>query len=365
MSKVAPSPVDDNKETCGANASVPLEEKRKLEEREGSWFSCLFEEKATSSRAPMGFDPHVAVVCAHLSKIAYDDETPDLALKTLQEKTKCTEVLWRFTKEKDFMVAGFVTRDSENFYIVFRGTSDAEDATTDARLAMVPMTGGRLPYVADFPGILTEEEMNAALGADHDEKQTGLRNAYNIACVCISSRFTAEPEVWVHKGFAKAVSSTYLSLAKQLALLNTSNLPVVVTGHSLGGACAVLHAWASATPVKSVYTYGQPRIGGASFLQSYIRKGLHSKTFRFIHNLDVVPRAPSLFLGFRHPGHSLFVDNDGKANWNISPLSQLPSDVAAWTKSLSQRRIYMVDHHATDCYVADSLAVEANQRVFS
>src|SRR5690606_37727833 len=68
-----------------------------------------------------------------------------------------------------------------------------------------------------------------------------------------------------------------------------------LTGHSLGGALAVL---ATAVlkiglrmPVAGVYTYGQPRVGDAEFCRVYDQV-LKDITFRYVNDADVVPHLP-------------------------------------------------------------------------
>ena len=73
--------------------------------------------------------------------------------------------------------------------------------------------------------------------------------------------------------------------------------PVVVTGHSLGGAVATIiasHLQAHQFPLHLV-TFGSPRPGGAKF-----RKRLKVPHHRFVHGLDVVPHMPLALFGFRH-----------------------------------------------------------------
>jgi hypothetical protein len=84
--------------------------------------------------------------------------------------------------------------------------------------------------------------------------------------------------------------------------------PIFVTGHSLGGALAVLAAARinSKQPerVPAVYTFGMPRAGGEAFAAAY-NQALGSRTFRLIHGDDVVPTVPPSSFEFRHVGRHL------------------------------------------------------------
>lgn len=100
------------------------------------------------------------------------------------------------------------------------------------------------------------------------------------------------------------------------------------TGHSLGGAVAILAAAAACfyeeppMPVGGVYTYGQPRVGDTRFAKLYNTR-LKDKTFRFVNNNDVVTRIPSWAPNFffAHVGQIKYLTQDGeivdieKLNW--------------------------------------------------
>jgi triacylglycerol lipase len=74
-----------------------------------------------------------------------------------------------------------------------------------------------------------------------------------------------------------------------------------ITGHSLGGALAVLAAaklrLEKAQPVNGVYTYGQPRVGDAVFCSGF-NQWMGTNTFRFVNFKDIVPRVPPRNLNF-------------------------------------------------------------------
>ncbi len=76
-----------------------------------------------------------------------------------------------------------------------------------------------------------------------------------------------------------------------------------ITGHSLGGALAVLAA-ARLKITKglapSLYTYGQPRVGFSNFADRFGTE-LAGKLYRFVNQSDIVPRVPPGFL-YQHCG---------------------------------------------------------------
>ena len=77
----------------------------------------------------------------------------------------------------------------------------------------------------------------------------------------------------------------------------------MITGHSLGGALAVMaaaHLQHKYKVVELLYTLGQPRVGNyyfASFMTQFI-----PNTYRIVHYTDIVPHIPIYGSGFRHFG---------------------------------------------------------------
>ncbi len=98
----------------------------------------------------------------------------------------------------------------------------------------------------------------------------------------------------VHGGFSASLQSLWSSLVAAVqAQLTATPLPVVVTGHSKGGALATLAAIrlrseAVATPA-GVYTYGSPRVGNTPFSTSYDKV---ISQWRFENDSDLVPHVP-------------------------------------------------------------------------
>ncbi|KAF3605567.1 hypothetical protein DY000_02044605 [Brassica cretica] len=91
------------------------------------------------------------------------------------------------------------------------------------------------------------------------------------------------------------------------------DLSITVTGHSLGGALAVLSAYDVAemglnrtkkgkvVPV-TVFTYSAPRVGNIRFKERMEELGV--KVLRVVNKHDVVPKSPGLFLN-EHAPHAL------------------------------------------------------------
>lgn len=101
----------------------------------------------------------------------------------------------------------------------------------------------------------------------------------------------------LHGGFAKAlvgaIDEQMVTAVKQLVQGETTRL--FVTGHSLGGALAVLAAallhFRERLRIAGVFTYGQPRLGDPAFSTAF-DQALGAVTFRYVNDLDIVPHVP-------------------------------------------------------------------------
>jgi hypothetical protein len=97
-----------------------------------------------------------------------------------------------------------------------------------------------------------------------------------------------EYEGRVHHGFSTALRRTWRQIETILA--DVRDRPLFLTGHSMGGALAVLTASRLAKlghPPVATYTFGAPRVGDAAFCASYALP-----TYRIVNRLDLVPELP-------------------------------------------------------------------------
>ena len=139
--------------------------------------------------------------------------------------------------------------------------------------------------------------------------------------------FAAGPDVGdIHAGFGHAVIDAWrqikdavqsLSSSPNIASDETQEPTLWLTGHSLGGALAVIAGaafsmWSDA-PIRSVngiYTFGQPRVGLFRFCGNYDHL-LRTKTFRFVNNQDLVPRVPFRGFDYSDIGQMIHFDSGG------------------------------------------------------
>jgi len=200
----------------------------------------------SDSRA-IGFSMRTAYYLAHCSLAAYDGpgNWPEtLALGDSMRTFQCNEF------------HGFVAAQKNVAIIAFRGTVSIGNALTDVKAALIRQT--------IFPGL-------------------------------------------VHLGFAHAAETVYPTVRVLLTALGRE-LPILVTGHSLGGAMATLVAHRLLTdgfPVRAVYSYGSPRPGDRNFRDAY-----RLPNYRFVNDNDLVPHLPMKWC-YHHVGQLKLLSPDG------------------------------------------------------
>jgi triacylglycerol lipase len=159
-----------------------------------------------------------------------------------------------------------------------------------------------------------------------------------------------------HMGFQEAVTATWEPIRSAIDSRPQTEQAVFFTGHSLGGALAIVAAKQalsiqSARPT-AIYTYGSPRPGDMQFADTYTPV-LGDATFRLIHSTDIVPTVPPslqpvqflqslpglqslpALLGqlglpslpdFRHVGRAIQCSSDGHFD-SQTPISSRDADV--------------------------------------
>jgi hypothetical protein len=142
----------------------------------------------------------------------------------------------------------------------------------------------------------------------------------------------------VHEGFLagyESVSGEIIEYVKSLLSDEAyTDYTLVVTGHSLGGALAILCAadlrevLSSSVNIRLV-SYETPRVGNADFanyVQSLFPPSLRT---RITHGRDLVIHTPPYLIGYRHIGQEVFINGDSIVY--CSENDEDPSCANAWT----------------------------------
>ncbi|GGQ53732.1 alpha/beta fold hydrolase [Kitasatospora griseola] len=140
---------------------------------------------------------------------------------------------------------------------------------------------------------------------------------------------------YVHYGFAEALESIFPSVKDAIAELRTNGQAVWLTGHSLGGALAMLAAArllleAPELRADGVITFGQPRTCDRLLAAGY-NKGLKDRSHRFVNNNDIVPQLPPE-PAFTHVDVLRWIDSSGRIHEKGAGLA---GDLANRAKGLA------------------------------
>jgi hypothetical protein len=109
-----------------------------------------------------------------------------------------------------------------------------------------------------------------------------------------------------HQGFVTAIGDIWDPLFEAVTTeMKKNERPLWLTGHSLGGALALLAAWLFKRKfirVHQVYTFGGPMVGNKLAIQAIDRE-FPGKIFRYVNHPDPVPKLPTLSLLANHYEH--------------------------------------------------------------
>lgn len=102
-----------------------------------------------------------------------------------------------------------------------------------------------------------------------------------------------------HLGFTTAIASIWPSVFPALeAEIDKAERPIWVTGHSLGGALALMAACLlerATLPACQVYTFGAPMVGNAAAADAF-NKQIAGRIFRYVDSVDPIPMLPTMSL---------------------------------------------------------------------
>jgi hypothetical protein len=184
--------------------------------------------------------------------------------------------------------------------------------------------GGHRVIVRDLPG--SDVRFFVVIDDQARRQDIAVRGTSNLDNIRVDVAFTPRPDprlgVHLHRGFALAGAELYRTIKP---LLNTA-YETTITGHSLGGALAVIlgmYLEKDGLRVERIITFGQPKVTNVDGARKYA----HLPLLRFVHQGDPVPDMPPL-LSLR------------KAQWRYTHVGP---EVILWTDNLY---IFVEEHQA-------------------
>jgi len=146
----------------------------------------------------------------------------------------------------------------------------------------------------------------------------------DLAAAGVGARF--------HQGFVNAIADIWEPVFEAVqAELKKNDRPLWLTGHSLGGALAVLAGWLfrrKFIAVHQLYTYGGPMVGNDEATQAIDRE-FPDRIFRYVNSMDPVPRLPTISLIANHYAHCLKEIDLGNVSVVAGTALELFEDMAS------------------------------------
>lgn len=137
-----------------------------------------------------------------------------------------------------------------------------------------------------------------------------------------------------HQGFVSAIGTIWPTLFPVIQeQVKAKDRPLWITGHSLGGALAMLGSWLLKQKfinVHQVYTYGAPMVGNSATAAAFARE-FPNKIFRYVNAPDPVPLLPMMSLAandFSHTGKEVVLGSGAAADL-IQYLQSIAGDTVA------------------------------------
>ncbi|XP_019182473.1 PREDICTED: uncharacterized protein LOC109177545 isoform X3 [Ipomoea nil] len=268
------------------------------DEKSSSYMSFIghLDKRVDLGKFKPGDKKYFGALCAMASKISYENKA--FIQSVVEHRWKMDFLgandFWNEYQRK-FSTQGFMFHDKSSdpdmIFVVFRGTEPfhSEDWRTDI----------------DFP--LYEF-------ADRGRVHSGFMKALGLQ----------KGETWpteIEQDPQHPLAYYFIRQKLRKMLKKNSRTKFIVTGHSLGGALAVLfpavlalHGEESILErLAAVYTFGQPRVGDEGFkefMEEKLRVYDSFRYYRFVYSHDIVPRLPfdNHVMMFKHFGTCLYYD---------------------------------------------------------
>ena len=162
------------------------------------------------------------------------------------------------------------------------------------------------------------------------------------------------PGGMVHEGFLVGLGMVWRDVWRWIDK-NRGKRALWITGHSLGGALAMLATarlrLEKDQPVNGLYTFGQPRSGDREFARNF-DADFGRFTFRYVNNNDIVPRVPFRSMWYSHAGTFRYFNEDGIQADDMSWSEKLLDRIQGAISDLLSPGIDGIKDHAMDNYIA-------------
>jgi predicted lipase len=164
----------------------------------------------------------------------------------------------------------------------------------------------------------------------------------------------------VHNGFYTGYNTVKATIISQIQALKAlhRDAKIYITGHSLGGAIAVLAApdiKDNFGAIAGLLSFGEPRVGNSEFASWFGSVTTHT---RVIHYGDIVPHLPPQVNGYLHDGTEIWYD---KA---MQTYKSCEGDSTGCSNSLAATSLNTGDH-SMDIYITLKVGSSSWLQIFN
>ncbi|WP_407549209.1 lipase family protein [Streptomyces sp. Pv4-95] len=159
---------------------------------------------------------------------------------------------------------------------------------------------------------------------------------------------------FVHYGFGEALESIWPQVRAAVEELRDNQQTLWFTGHSLGGALAMLaaarlHFEEPRLTADGVYTFGQPRTCDRALAKEF-NTAFTDRMYRFVNNNDIVAQLPPEPT-FHHVAALRYIDSKGRVHDAMPVISGLFDRAKGYTADMLAPASDGVRDHFIDEYV--------------
>lgn len=252
---------------------------------------------------PHNFDLAEALVKPPIMRAAYSDRTAwlmavmsALAYVRIEQPAKLPEladVLVKETKKRNIlaMLQAMLAYDNRDKLL-----TEFKEDIDELGFELVNNYNISIPFVVDTQAFLVKLKLKdrspmlvLSFRGTEPTKAADIKSDVTLNPVEIGPKGAGHK---VHKGFLEGFKVAEKEILKDLGKKELQGIPLYITGHSLGGALAIIATYCiSNDSVGACYTFGGPRVGNLAFGQS-----IKTPIYRVINAADMVPRMPPSFL---------------------------------------------------------------------
>lgn len=153
-----------------------------------------------------------------------------------------------------------------------------------------------------------------------------------------------------HSGFMSALADIWDEMFAVVdRLYSQKERPIWITGHSLGGAIALLCGWRlqqNFLNVHQICTFGAPMIGNDAAAAAFVRE-FPNKIFRYVDSGDIVPKLPTVSLfsnSYAHCQREIVVGNTADTSL-VEKLKSLAQDTKEELTAAVQNSLWSEIRH--------------------